>query len=137
MASMVALRAEMREIVLRGFQHFRAIEIANEVAESLLLEARMIAAAAFADYDDKTAPSPLEIRLACEAIRASWSDEDHEKRLCRVPVGARREWTPAEIRSRVKCNRYVKQANARVRQRYSDRRRERLATRRMVAAVAC
>jgi len=56
MASQLALRNELRSIVLRGVQRIRDIEIAREVAEFVLLEARMTIAASFDDDDDNEAP---------------------------------------------------------------------------------
>jgi hypothetical protein len=38
-------------------------------------------------------PSPEEIAQACAAIRAEWSEEEHEQRC----VVRRREWTPIAV----------------------------------------
>jgi hypothetical protein len=82
MASLFALRNEMRSIVLRGVQRLRGIEIAYELAEELLLEARMVVAASLDEqFDDEWAPSAEEIRAACTAISAAWTDEERELRL--------------------------------------------------------
>ena len=81
MASPCLLRAELHSIVLRGFQRLRDIEIAHEVAEFVLLEARMVVATSLDEsYDDEWAPSPEEIVAAREAIQANWSDEEREQR---------------------------------------------------------
>jgi hypothetical protein len=81
MSSSLALRNELRSIILRGVQRLRGIEIARELAEELLLEARMIYAAAVNESDDSEwAPEPEEIRAACAVIQSNWTEEEREQR---------------------------------------------------------
>jgi hypothetical protein len=81
MASTLALRNEMVATIVRGFKILRGIEWANELAEEQLLEARMTYATALAATDlDEWAPSPEEIRAACDALYASWTEEEREQR---------------------------------------------------------
>jgi hypothetical protein len=81
MASTYSLRAEMRAIILRGLKHLRNIEIAREVAESVMLNARMVITSALADDDvDEWAPEPDEIEAACSVIQQSWDDIERERR---------------------------------------------------------
>jgi hypothetical protein len=95
MASSVALRLEMHAIVLRGFERLHAIELAKKVADSVLLDARMVISAAMDDHDDdEWAPTPEEIVVACTAIRTSWDEAETERRwkFERRDFNAIREW---------------------------------------------
>ena len=112
-----SLRCELRSVVIRGVQRLREIEIAREISEFVLLESRMVVAAAHDDPTAGTAPTPLEIRRACEAIRASWSDEDIENRLNRTHVAAQRGFSEAQAKVH-------RQATDRVGNRLAKRRRE-------------
>lgn len=85
MAGFFALRCEMRSIVLRGVRRLREIESFRESEESMRLESIMADATV---APDGISPSPREIRLACEAIRARWSDDEHEFRMHRIPGDA-------------------------------------------------
>lgn len=81
MASVFALRNELRSIVLKGFQRLYDIEMLREVAEFALLEARMVVAATQdGTWGDSRAPSPEEIAAARDAINAAWDDEERERR---------------------------------------------------------
>lgn len=92
MASSFALGCELRSIILKGYQRLHDIEIVRNLSEFVLLESRMVVAAAlYADDIDEWAPSPDDIRAACNVIQSSWSDEERELR-------ARFEYTSTRLK---------------------------------------
>lgn len=104
MASSLALRCDLVLSIVRGMHNFRRIELANELAESLELEARMELASV---SPDGKSPSPLDILLACQQIQANWSDVDRDTRWFNTCGRVERWLTPEQSLERKRENNRV------------------------------